>query len=155
MSGEGTAATLNPKIVPPGEGTRLQILAETGCIKLRGEDTAGAYTVMEGRRPRGAGPPVHKHSREDETFYVLERTYEFTVGGKPIAAPRGTTVLGPKGIPHTFRNIGTTEARMLIFAQPAGIERFFEEMTQKLAAGAPDLVRLGALAERYGLEFTG
>ena len=44
---------------------------------------------------------------------------------------------------------------MLIFAQPAGIERFFEEMTQMLAEGPPDLARLGALAERYGLEFTG
>ena len=67
MSGEGRATTLNPKIVPPGTGTRLQSPAETGFIKLRGEDTAGAYTVMEGWTPPGAGPPVHKHSREDET----------------------------------------------------------------------------------------
>lgn len=41
MSGEGRAATLDPKIVPPGQGTRVQILAETGYVKLRGED-AGA-----------------------------------------------------------------------------------------------------------------
>ena len=44
---------------------------------------------------------------------------------------------------------------MLIFAWRAGIERFFEEMTQMMAGGLPDPARLGALAARYGLEFTG
>ena len=67
MSGEGRAATLDPKIVPPGQGTRVQILAETGYVKLRGEDTAGAYTLMEGWTPpgRGAAGPQTQPGRRD------------------------------------------------------------------------------------------
>jgi quercetin dioxygenase-like cupin family protein len=142
-----------PKVVPPGEGQRLQILAETGFIKLSGAETGGADAIMEGWTPPGAGPPMHGHSREDETFYVFAGEYEFTVGAKKVRAPVGSLVSGPRGIRHSFNNIGGSEARMLVLAQPAGIEHFFEEMSDMLALGPPDPVRLGELAGRYGIEF--
>ena len=108
------ASARTPKVLAPGEGKKLQILAEMGWVKLSGSETAGAYAIMEGQTPPGAGPPQHRHSREDEAFYVLEGEYEFNVGGQRIRAPGGTFVFGPRGVAHSFRNIGATPARMLI-----------------------------------------
>lgn len=144
---------LVPKVVPPGEGKRLQIIAETGFIKLNGAETAGLCAVMEGWTPPGAGPPMHRHTREDETFYVLEGVYEFTIGDQKLRAPAGSLVFGPRNIPHTFNNIGASPARILILAQPAGIEHFFEEISDTVLAGPPNPDQLAALASRYGIDF--
>jgi quercetin dioxygenase-like cupin family protein len=142
-----------PKLVLAGEGKRLQIIAETGFIKLSGAETAGLYAIMEGWTPPGAGPPMHCHSREDETFYVLEGEYEFTLGEQNLHGRTGSLVFGPRHIPHTFNNIAKSPARMLILAQPAGVEHFFEEMSDMVLVGPPNPDKLGALASRYGTDF--
>ena len=146
------AATRIPKVLASGEGKRLQILAEVGWVKLSGGETGGAYAIMEGQTPPGAGPPPHRHLREDEAFYILEGEYEFNVGGQKIHAPSGTFVFGPRGLAHSFKNIGTTPARMLIVTQPAGIEKFFEEVSQLASSGPPEPSQLRALAANYGIE---
>ncbi len=38
---------------------------------VTGEESGGAYFVMEAWVPSGGGPGPHIHTREDETFYVL------------------------------------------------------------------------------------
>jgi hypothetical protein len=101
--------------------------------------------VLEGWTPPGAGPPVHRHRREDETFYVL--------AGEAILAPASTRVFDSRGIPHSFKSIGDPPARMLFLIQSAGFESFFEELTQVLASGPPDPAKLAALAAQYVVEF--
>jgi quercetin dioxygenase-like cupin family protein len=147
------AFTLSPKYLAPGEGKRLQILAETGFLKLRGADTGGRFSLLEGWTPPGAGPPLHRHTHEDETFYVLEGQYEITVGDTKVHAPAGSVIFGPRGIFHTFRNIGTSQARLLVFAQPAGVEEFFEELSDLVERRAAEPARLAELASRYGITF--
>jgi quercetin dioxygenase-like cupin family protein len=51
------------------------------------------------------GPPPHIHSREDESFFVLEGEVEFQVGDEKITARSGTFIQGPRGIAHS---LGTT-----------------------------------------------
>jgi quercetin dioxygenase-like cupin family protein len=148
--GQKMAATA--KVVPPGEGKRLQIRTETAFIKLSGAETGGLYAVMEGWTPPGAGPGPHRHSREDETFYVLEGEYEFTVAGQAVRAPAGSLVFGARGISHSFKNIGGSTARLLVLIQPAGLERFFEQITEMLERGPVDQAKLAALAAQYGVE---
>jgi quercetin dioxygenase-like cupin family protein len=42
-------------------------------IKARVEDSDGALSVLGGHFfEKGYGPPLHVHSREDESMYVLE-----------------------------------------------------------------------------------
>ena len=147
---EGLARS--PKKLGSDEGNKFQILAETGFLKLSGDETGGACAIMEGHTPPRAGPPPHRHSREDESFYILEGEYEFIVGGQTIYAPAGTFLFGPRGVAHSFKNIGTTLARMLIVAQPAGVEKLFEEISELTASGAPDLNKLMELAASYGIE---
>ena len=129
--------------------------------KVKAKDTLGAYSLTESIVQPSTGPVPHRHSREDESFYVLEGELEFRMGERGerriVAAP-GTFVFAPRGIPHTFRNVGTTPARVLVIISPAGLEKFFEERTalQKeiptTDPSYPDRDRL--LSERYGLEYS-
>lgn len=45
----------------------------------------------------GGGALPHTHSREDETFQVLEGEYEVTVVGMTLHAKPGTTLFAPRG----------------------------------------------------------
>lgn len=59
--------------VPAGQGSTFHILGgDVVTIKLTGQETGGAFALLETVTPPGAGPPPHVHHREDETFYVLE-----------------------------------------------------------------------------------
>ena len=75
------------------------------------------------------------------------------VGDQLIQAPAGTLVFKPKGIPHTFWNQGPAPARILEIISPAGFEKYFEELAELVAPGAPpDIPRLMILAQKYDLE---
>jgi quercetin dioxygenase-like cupin family protein len=140
------------KVIPVGEGRKLNVVGDTITIKLRGEDTGGAYSVIEDLTPPEGGPPLHVHRLEDETFFVLEGEFEFSIGGRGVRARPGTTLFGPRGIPHTFKNVGAKNARMLVVISPPGFEKFFEEVDQLSQQGPPALERLLPLARKYELE---
>jgi mannose-6-phosphate isomerase-like protein (cupin superfamily) len=76
-------------------GTRLEnpldILGDQVLLKLGGRESVGQLTVTMGITPPNAGPPLHRHSREDESFYVLEGEYLFEVDGKQFHAGPGTS----------------------------------------------------------------
>jgi quercetin dioxygenase-like cupin family protein len=128
---------------------------------VTGEESAGAYFAMEASVPPGGGPPPHIHSREDETFYLIEGQIEFLLGDKTVTAGPGAFVNVPRGTVHCFHNTGTKSARMVITFTPAGIERFFEETLERAQNGVlqpPDNVnevaaRFLAAAPRFGLTF--
>jgi hypothetical protein len=109
--------------------------------------------------PPGGGPPPHIHTREDETFYLLEGQIEFLLGEETIVAGAGDFVNVPRGTVHRFRNTGTETARMVLTFTPAGIERWFEETLEPAPNGAEDApdnidevgARYVAAAPRYGL----
>ena len=52
--------------------------------------------------PRGSAPPLHRHTHEDEIFYILDGTAEFRCEGDVFTAGPGDFVLLPAGLPHTF-----------------------------------------------------
>ena len=149
MSHNGIA----PKVVKGEGGKLLNVLGDPVTIKLRGADTGGTFSqVLAGAEPNG-GPPLHVHHNEDEAFYVLEGELEIRVGDELHAATPGTLVYGPKGIPHTFRNVGQTPAKMLVTLIPAGFERFFEEVHELGTAGPPPVDQVVALGKSYNLDF--
>jgi hypothetical protein len=61
----------SPKVVPPGAGKALSVLGDVVTSLVAGADTGGAYAVQQQATPPGGGPPLHRHSREDEGFFVL------------------------------------------------------------------------------------
>jgi quercetin dioxygenase-like cupin family protein len=157
-----TTAAVAPIVAGAGEGEALWFLGILATVKSSAETTGGAVAVIEHLAPRGAGSPLHVHSREDEWFYVIEGELTFWVGGETIVAPAGSFVFGPKGIPHTFM-VGSEEARFLLVTEPAGFERFMRavgEPAERLeippaATEPPDVAALTAAAAEYGISITG
>ena len=150
-SGHGASPKREPIYIPPNS---------IGW-KVQSEDTLGACSYGEFIVQPGAGPIPHRHSREDESFYIIDGQLEFRIGERGerliVAAP-GSFVFGPRGIPHTLKNEGTTPARVLVIISPAGLERFFAEreaLQKDLPITDPSFPsRDKALSEKYGLEFS-
>lgn len=95
---------------------------------------------------------MHIHRREDELFHVIEGTFEVTVGDRRVQLNRGDLAVGPRGIAHSYRNIGKERGRLLVVLIPAGFECFFREVHN----GGQELRNTESMAEmaaRYGLEF--
>jgi quercetin dioxygenase-like cupin family protein len=128
---------------------------------VTGEQTGGAYFVMEALVPPGGGPPPHIHHNEDETFYMVEGECSITIGNRIVHARAGDFVSVPRGTVHCFSNDGTTTARMIVTFTPSGMEGFFEETLEPAInrdAAPPQnnaavAARYVAAAAKYGLEF--
>ena len=59
----------------------------------------------------GEGPRLHRHPY-DEVFVLHEGEATFTVGDESILAHTGQVVVGPRQVPHKFRNSGSGRLRM-------------------------------------------
>jgi len=71
--------TIDPKglIQQPGQGISYWFDRDLYTFKAVGEDTGEAYALCEVVvAPQGGGTPPHRHSRENESFYVQEGELE-------------------------------------------------------------------------------
>ena len=152
---------LKSMTVPAGTGRSIEVLpGETVTFKAVSTDTDGAYTLIEVIDEPQAGPPLHLHRREDESFYILEGTFAFQIGvgeaslneTRALTATAGWFMTAPKGTPHSYKNIGTTPAKMLTLFVPAGIENFFEDLSKLTAAGTLDTDSIVAVSAKQGIE---
>jgi quercetin dioxygenase-like cupin family protein len=143
-----------------GEGTSFWLLTDLFTFKVVGDDTNGALTVAELTAVPEMGPPPHIHRHSDETFYVLEGTFDFSLAGQPFSAGAGSFVHLPKGVVHTHSAGGGAPARAVVMQSPAGVERFIMEAgqpaTDRSIRPAPpsmsELQRVVAIALKHGIE---
>jgi quercetin dioxygenase-like cupin family protein len=153
-----TTETQPIRTITENERRPLWVMGSELQIVIDGDQTGGAYAVVEDRSSPGFGPPPHVHSREDEAFYVIEGEYLFGSDLGEVRAGPGTFVHAPKGHLHWWRNVGPGPGRHLETFVPAGLERMFAEIGEPVgdpdAAPPPDPARLLAAAPRYGVEFT-
>jgi quercetin dioxygenase-like cupin family protein len=129
----------------------------------RSPDTGGAYCLVETITAPGAGAPPNRHPSDDEAFYVLEGSFEFTIEDRTIAATTGSFVKIPTGAVHAFKNTGDAPGRLLIINSPGKVhDSFFSQAGDPLPpgtrdlpppAGAPDIPRILEIGRRNGLEF--
>lgn len=137
-----------------GEEIALPALGITMRVLVPAAATGGRLVMIEETTAPGQGPPLHVHRRQTEVFHFLKGEYELMVDGRRHAAPPGSSAVVPPGVPHTFRNAGTTPARQVFVLTPAEDgERFFRELAR--LGSPPDAAALAALAERHGTEFVG
>ena len=139
--------------VEPGE-SRGKSFHDGGIgvlFKIFGRETGDALAVVEHPiDPRRLVPP-HTHADVDEYSYVLEGEIGARIGDRVISASRGTYVLKPRGIMHTFWNATDRPARILEILSPAKFERFFEEMGELVKSHSPETPeKLAALASVHG-----
>jgi mannose-6-phosphate isomerase-like protein (cupin superfamily) len=152
------------RAVRAAEGLAYWFLGTLIIIKATGEDTGGAFTLVEQWAPPGFGPPLHLHHREDEPFLVLEGSVRFRCGDQEFLAESGSYVFLPKGVPHAFRVEGPGPARLLQMTLPSGFESLVHELgipapTRTLPPPdplRPDLIRrLVALGPKYHFSVVG
>ena len=144
---------------PPAERA-YWVLGQLVTIKLVGQETAGHFSVVEVTALPGTGVPSHLHVAMEEIFYVLDGTFDFTVGSRLERLGPGSLTFVPRGTPHGFRNVGDRAGRLLDVHSPAGFEAFFEEAGLPAAdpnappqpAEAPDLESLIRLFRKHGME---
>lgn len=146
-------ATCQPRISAAHDGEILNVLGESVRIILSGADTGGTLAVVEDVSPPGGGPPLHVHTREDESFVVLEGTVEFTVGESKRTLTPGEFAYVPKGIPHRFQNVGDTPSKLMVTLTPAGFEEtFFKPVSEKIGVNPPNMDVLLQLAANSGMQ---
>jgi mannose-6-phosphate isomerase-like protein (cupin superfamily) len=143
-------------IMEPHDGKPIHVIGDDIIVKVSSRDTDGAFTVFEGRIPPDQGPPMHMHHNEDETWRVLSGEFLFEVDGEEIYAGPGATVFAPRGIRHTFQNIGKTTGRLLTIAVPGGLDLFFEELEAAVPRGASiEPEKVAPISEKYRVELLG
>ena len=152
--------THQPTIRKSNEGRTIAVVGDVYRFMATGEDTNGKYAMWEAIVPPGGGPPPHVHSKEEESFYVLEGEITFQIGEKRVVATAGMFANMPVGTPHSFKNESSKPAKMLISVAPAGLEKMFFEIGVPLPEGSitalpptkEEIEKLLTIAPRYGIE---
>lgn len=141
--------------VAADQGTSIQIGGFGTVVKVPDERTNGSVAIVEHTLAPGLlGAPPHRHTREDETSYVLEGQLTVQIGADVVTAGPGEIVVKPRGISHTFWNAGDQPVRFLEVISPGGFEDYFAELASIIPAdGPPDAGAIAALGARYGMEF--
>lgn len=144
--------TLDPKIIRDDEGKTINVLGDMQTIKLTAKDTNGLFTLIEENNTPGTMIPPHVHTKEDEIFKVLEGELELTVGDNTTVLKAGDLAFGPRNIPHSWKVIGNTNAKVILSVFPAGIEDMFEALGE-LPPGSPDMEKVMEICARQGISF--
>lgn len=129
-------------------GTRYDILVTAAA-------SGGTIGVFEDIGQPGDGPPLHVHHREDEIFHIREGRFRLWCGDRCWDVGPGETALLPRGIPHTFRNIGDTPGRNLVVVTPGGFENMFVLASERGIRLPEDIGAFTALLAEFGGELLG
>jgi quercetin dioxygenase-like cupin family protein len=141
--------------VQPGVGKKFERDPDRPVlVKASGEDTGGAFAVLEETVGPGGGGPLHVHRDSDELIYVLEGEFRFRIGEQLTRGTAGTLAFVPKGVAHNWQNIARRPGRMLFILQPAGFEKCLEEISG-IPVSQRDLPTLRLAYQRYGADVLG
>jgi quercetin dioxygenase-like cupin family protein len=143
---------MKEKIIRQSEGKKLNVLGDSQIIKLSGQDTNGQFAIIVQDNPPNASIPKHIHTNEDELFSVIEGEVEFEVGEQITILKSGDIIFLPRNIPHSFKVVGTQNAKTTATVTPAGLEKMFEELSV-LPVGPPDFSKVAQIGGNYGLTF--
>jgi quercetin dioxygenase-like cupin family protein len=144
--------------MPERTRTRTLIASDEGdavagvIIKVYGEETNGAISIIEQPFEAGFLLPPHVHEN-DVWLYVLEGEMHARVGDEVVKATSGSWVLKPRGIPHTMWNAGPETARIIELYTPGGFEHFFRDFGARLRQGPVGLDELNHLGAPHGIRF--
>jgi quercetin dioxygenase-like cupin family protein len=134
----------------PGEGERHGAGNSEILIKATGEDTGESFFLSESTiGPGFPGPPLHRHERLHDMFYVLDGVLTVRLGDETHQLEPGSFVCVPPGTAHTFSNTSDSPVRFLNFNTPGGWENYMRDLAEAAKSGplTPDVI--GRIASRY------
>ena len=148
-----------PTLCKSTAGRTIAVVGDIYRFMATGEETNGKYAMWEAIVLPGGGPPPHVHSREEESFYILEGEITFQVGDEKIVATEGMFANMPVGSLHSFKNNTDKTARMILSVAPAGLEKMFFEVGLPAEFGQvppppsqAEIEKLLEVAPKYGVE---
>lgn len=121
----------HPIVLGPGAGEHRHFLNHLATTKLVASDTDTRMSAVEFFAPRGFGPPLHRHSEEDELMYVTDGEIRFDAGSTSPVARSGSVVFLPRTVPHTFQVLSET-ARFLTVTTGSDRSAAFDEFVAAL-----------------------
>ncbi len=125
---------LHATIVTPEQAEPIKSFGLDMKVLLTTEATRGAISVIMGWHKPGEGPPDHVHFNQEEVFFIVEGTYELTVGDRTSTVGPGTIVFIPRNVVHRFRNVGAATACMLDWSLPGGQDQYFKAISDLAAS---------------------
>ncbi|HMG87876.1 MAG TPA: cupin domain-containing protein [Terracidiphilus sp.] len=120
-------------------------------FKVLPRETSNGLFVIEHMNLVNGGPPLHKHPNQEEYFYVISGEVRLAVGDRRLTLRAGESILGPRGIPHTFAAVEGKPGHMLIAFSPAGKMEEFLRATAIPNPPAED----AAFWRRFDVELVG
>lgn len=107
------ATPANPAALPPAKAVRLEaeLAYQGGAVVSRtlAKTRGGSFTLFA----FDAGQELSEHTAPFDAFVqVLDGEVELLIGGAPVVAGAGETVLMPAGIPHAVK--ARTRFKMLL-----------------------------------------
>lgn len=106
---------------------------ELGIVRLKllaaSATTNGAFAFGEFSGREGPWTVPHIHEKSEESFYVLDGSFTFTLGQDEVEAGPGSFILVPRGTRHLMR-AGADGGRFLILWTPGGLEQMFVELSK-------------------------
>jgi quercetin dioxygenase-like cupin family protein len=149
-------------VTNPGQiADAMWFLNDLARVQLRGEQVDGRVSIVDFTSPPGDMPPLHRHEREDELFYVVSGRLALHQPGRRVEAEAGGALFAERGIAHAYEVLGDVPARYLVIATPAGFERFVSEIARRAdRLGLPepsdaDPEKMAVVASRFGIELLG
>jgi mannose-6-phosphate isomerase-like protein (cupin superfamily) len=144
---------------------QLWFLNTLVTVRVRHDGAEDGISVLERHASHGDSPPLHVHQTEDEIFHLLEGELRVRAGDTEVRIGAGETILGPKGVPHTYRVESREGARWLVITRRGDFERFVRALSRpakrpELPPGqGPPMTEqadaLAAAAREHGIEFVG
>ena len=115
------------RVVVQGHGESVDL----GQLQMRllapSSATDGTFGAAEFHGSEGPWTVPHVHEHSEESFYVLEGTFTFTIGEDAIETSPGAFVLVPRGTPHVL-SAGPDGGALLVMWTPGGLEHLFLEL---------------------------
>ena len=134
---------------------RLKIRGDELYFTAYGEETGGAYLLIEMRIVPGGGPPTHLHHDDAESFVVLEGRFRIRQGDAVRDVGPDAFVYGERGVPHGFTSIGDTVGRLLVIDAPPRVEGYFRSLAVHSADGTLSFEVQQDLYRQYGMGWIG
>jgi hypothetical protein len=137
-------------VVTAGQGRTVDL----GVVQMRvlangAAANGGAFALTEfSGTGEGAWTVPHLHRGFEESFFILDGLFTFTVGEEAIEASAGMYLLVPRGTAHTI-SAAAGGGRFLTLMVPGGLEEMFFELGRLPPNAIRDPSARAAISSRY------
>jgi quercetin dioxygenase-like cupin family protein len=137
-------------VVRPGEGRSVDLGVLSMRVLADSEEVSGGSFTLAEFSGAGDGPWTvpHFHRGFEESFFILDGAFTFTIGDQVTEATAGTYLLVPRDTRHSIA-AAVGGGRFLTLMVPGGLEKMFFELGTLPPNAIRDPAVRAAISARY------